>query len=75
MMTSNVCLFLFMSNHPVMLHVLGINVSDKGSNFVEFKDELEFELEVLFFDERSLSVNNESIVPVLSPDDFRLNSP
>ena len=58
-----------------MLHVLGINVSDKGSNFVEFKDELELELEVLIFDERSLSVNNESIVPVLSPDDFRLNLP
>ena len=65
---------LLSSNHLCVLKEVGIKVSDIGSILDEFKELLELELEVLVLDELSLSVNRESVVAVLSPEDFRLNS-
>ena len=58
-----------------LLNISEIRVSDVGYNFPEDKELLELELEVISLEEFSLSFKRESVVAVLTPDDFRLASP
>ena len=53
-----------------LLNISEIVVSDIGYNFPEDKELLELELEVISLEEFSLSFKRESVVAVLTPDDF-----
>ena len=62
-------------NYVGLLNISEIVGSDIGSNFLDDKELLELELEVMSLEEFSLSFKREFVVAVLTPDDFRLASP
>ena len=57
-----------------LLNISEIAVSDAGYNFLEDKEQLELELDAISLEEFSLSFKRESVVAVLTPEDFRLAS-